>query len=84
MVDEFRRGAFGIKRTSAKFARSPVDLTLEQTINADTSNQLTDNLAVDSISERLDSIIKAIKEAMDPFDDAIDKELLFNKLLISS
>lgn len=122
LVDEFRRGAFGIKRTSAKFARSPVDLTLEQTINADASNQLTDNLAVDSISARqrwalshsmrtkilttikenigltkkddtshslqkskikkdkesLDSIIKAIREAMNPFDDAIDKKLLFN------
>lgn len=52
LVDEFRRGAFGIKRTNANFARSPIDLTLEQTINADASNQLTDNLAVNSISAR--------------------------------
>lgn len=52
LVREFRRGAFGIRRTNAKFARSPVDLTLEQTINADASNQFTDNLAVDSISVR--------------------------------
>lgn len=29
LVDEFLRGVFGIKRTNAKFARSPVDLTLQ-------------------------------------------------------
>ncbi|CAG4981938.1 unnamed protein product [Colias eurytheme] len=52
LITEFRRGAFGIRRTSAAFARSPVDLTLEQTINADASNELTDNLAADSISAR--------------------------------
>ncbi|CAG9765728.1 unnamed protein product [Ceutorhynchus assimilis] len=52
LVAEFRRGAFGIRRTKANFARSPVDLTLEQTINADASNQLIDNLAVSSISAR--------------------------------
>lgn len=52
LITEFRRGAFGIRRTSATFARSPVDLTLEQTINADASNELTNNLAADSISAR--------------------------------
>lgn len=52
LVAEFYRGAFGIKRTDMNFARSPVDLTLEQIINADASNQLTDNLAADSISAR--------------------------------
>lgn len=122
LISEFRRGAFGIRRTKTNFARSPVDLTLEQTINADASNQLTDNLAADSISARqrwalshsmrtkilstikenigltkkddtshslqtskikkdkknLDSIIKAIKDMMNPFDDTIDKDILFN------
>ncbi|KAH9637764.1 hypothetical protein HF086_007793 [Spodoptera exigua] len=52
LIAEFRRGAFGIRRTAANFSRSPVDLTLEQTINADASNQLADNLAADSISAR--------------------------------
>ncbi|CAG4986066.1 unnamed protein product [Colias eurytheme] len=47
-----RRGAFEIRRTAVNFARSPVDLTLEQTINADASNQLADNLAADSIYAR--------------------------------
>lgn len=51
LVHEFRRGAFEIKSTNANSARSPVDLTLEQIINTDASNQLTDNLAVDSISQ---------------------------------
>lgn len=122
LVAEFRRGAFGIRRTAANFARSPVDLTLEQTINADASNQLADNLAADSISARqrwalshsmrtkiltsikqkigltkeddtshslqrskikkdkknLQSIIEAIKCTMNPFDDTIDKDTLFN------
>lgn len=51
MVDELRRGAFGIKKKKqVYFAHSPVNLTLEGTINADASSQLTDNLAVDSIS----------------------------------
>ena len=52
LVTEFRRGAFGIRRTKVNFARSPVDLTLELTINADASNQLSNNLAADSISTR--------------------------------
>lgn len=41
LVDSFRRGAFGIKRTEKNFSRSPVDLTLEQTINADAANTST-------------------------------------------
>ncbi|XP_077276997.1 uncharacterized protein LOC143905452 [Temnothorax americanus] len=52
VVSEFRRGAFGIRRTKCGFSRSPVDLTLEQTINADASNQLTYNFAAESISAR--------------------------------
>lgn len=41
LVSEFRRGAFGVKRTSNSLARLPVDLTLEQTINGDAANTLT-------------------------------------------
>ena len=122
LVSEFRRGAFGIRRTKANFARSPVDLTLEQTTNADASNQLSDYLTADSISARqrwtlshsmrtkilsciknnaglshkddtshslqkssinkdkkcLQSIMEAIQNTMNPFDDAIDKNILFN------
>lgn len=52
LLQEFRKGAFGIRRTEANFARSPVDLTLEQTINADASNQLTNNLTANSVSAR--------------------------------
>lgn len=35
--------------TKTNFARSPVDLTLEQIINAAAGNQLSDNLTVDSL-----------------------------------
>lgn len=122
LIAEFHRGAFGIRRTQANFSRSPVDLTLEQTINADANNELTNNLAVESISARqrwalshsmrtkiltavkeniglskkddtshslqkskinkdnknLQSIIQAIKNTMNPFDDNVDKNILFN------
>ncbi|KAF2885473.1 hypothetical protein ILUMI_20701 [Ignelater luminosus] len=52
VVSKFRREVFGVRRTKSCFSRSPVDLTLEQTINADASNQLTYNLAAESISVR--------------------------------
>lgn len=38
---EFENGALSIRRTTKNFCRSPVDLTLEQTINADAANKLT-------------------------------------------
>lgn len=41
LLQEFREGAFGIRRTKSSLGRSPVDLTLEQTINADAGNTLT-------------------------------------------
>lgn len=41
LLQDFKRGAFGVKRTSGNFARLPVDITLEQTINADAANSMT-------------------------------------------
>lgn len=41
LIAEFRQGAFGVRRTNSCLGRSPVDLTLEQTINADAGNTLT-------------------------------------------
>ena len=38
---EFRNGRFGIKTMSKNFSRMPIDLTLEQTINADAASQRT-------------------------------------------
>lgn len=35
------KGSFGIKRTRKPFSKQPIDLTLEQTINADAANKLT-------------------------------------------
>nr|CAH7755290.1 unnamed protein product [Callosobruchus chinensis] len=34
-------GTFGVKRTDKPYSRQPIDLTLEQTINADAANKLT-------------------------------------------
>ena len=41
LAEEFKRGMFGIKRTFNSFSRVPVDLTLEQTVNADAARRLT-------------------------------------------
>lgn len=39
--DEFANGALSIRRTKRNFCRSPIDLTLEQTINSNAANKLT-------------------------------------------
>lgn len=39
--DGFQQGYFGIKRTTKPFSRQPIDLVLEQTINADAARRLT-------------------------------------------
>lgn len=41
LLQEFQNGALSIRRTTKNFCRSPVDLTLEQTINANAANKLT-------------------------------------------
>ena len=41
LEQDFQNGFFGIKRTSKPFSRQPIDLTLEQTINADAARTLT-------------------------------------------
>lgn len=38
---EFEEGALSVRRTPKNFCRSPIDLTLEQTINANSANKLT-------------------------------------------
>ena len=41
VYQEFKKGMFCIKRSSTSFSRSPIDLALEQTINADAANKGT-------------------------------------------
>ena len=41
VYDKFKKGCFGIKRTKKDFSRLPIDLTLEQTVNADAASQKT-------------------------------------------
>lgn len=38
---QFESGALSIRRTPKNFCRSPIDLTLEQTVNANAANKLT-------------------------------------------
>ena len=39
--DLLQAGAFSVRRTSTSFSRTPVDMTLEQTVNADAASRLT-------------------------------------------
>ncbi|GFV74273.1 hypothetical protein TNCV_5127171 [Trichonephila clavipes] len=41
LFEEFQKGFFGIQRTYKPFSKQPIDLVLEQTINADTDRRLT-------------------------------------------
>lgn len=41
LEEDFKSGCFGIKRTDKSFSRIPIDLTLEQTINADAAKRLS-------------------------------------------
>lgn len=38
---DFENGALSVRRTNKSFCRSPIDLTLEQTINSNAANKLT-------------------------------------------
>ncbi|GFY05336.1 hypothetical protein TNCV_2207821 [Trichonephila clavipes] len=40
LYEGFKQGFFGIKRTTKPFSRQPIDLVLEQTINADAARKL--------------------------------------------
>ncbi|XP_072754742.1 uncharacterized protein [Anoplolepis gracilipes] len=121
LLSHFMRGAFGVKRTNNKFSRSPVDLTLKQTINAtsfltgvthftnsvsvrqrcalshsmrtkiisrlfeelkitssnDTVREL-ENPRIEKDKKALENIIIKIKENLNPFDNTIECEYLYN------
>ena len=44
VYDGFKKGCFGIKRTKEDFSRLPIDLTLEQTVNADAASQVESHI----------------------------------------
>ncbi|CAG9771355.1 unnamed protein product [Ceutorhynchus assimilis] len=53
LKEQFEKGSIGIRRTSKPFSRQPIDLVLQQTINADTANKLTGIIqSTNSISAR--------------------------------
>eukprot|EP00794_Sanderia_malayensis_P015514 gene15514-17096_t len=53
VYEEFQKKWFAVKRTTKSFSRTPIDLTLEQTINADAASQRTGISALtNSISAR--------------------------------
>lgn len=44
--DDFVNGILSVRRTERPFSRLPIDLTLEQTINADAASKLTGNATI--------------------------------------
>ncbi|KAG5867933.1 hypothetical protein JTB14_018059 [Gonioctena quinquepunctata] len=50
LKEEFQKGCLGVKRTDKSFNRIPIDLILEQTINADAARSIT--TMTNSISAR--------------------------------
>lgn len=46
ITQEFENGIISVRRTSKPFSRLPIDLTLEQTINADAANTATGKILV--------------------------------------
>ena len=53
IFQDFKNGSFAMKQTNKPFSRSPIDLTLEQTINADVACQRRGIIALtNSISAR--------------------------------
>ena len=51
--NDFKNGWFSVSRTRKSFSSTPIDLTLEQTINADSVSQhLGISAITDSISAR--------------------------------
>lgn len=53
LKEQFEKGSIGIRRTSKPFSRQPIDLVLEQTINADAANKLAGIIqSTNSISAR--------------------------------
>ena len=123
VFDDFKKGWFAIKRTEKPFSATPIDLTLEQTINADAASQkigissMTNSISarqrwsqshylrtaiISDVYEELgmtkkDDLTKDLKtykvkkdnadfqkvrtmirDTMNPFDNNIGKEYLFN------
>ncbi|GFW84840.1 uncharacterized protein TNCV_681281 [Trichonephila clavipes] len=53
LFEEFQKGFFGIQRTYKNFSKQPIDLVLDQTINADAARKLTGIIQItNSISAR--------------------------------
>ena len=89
VYDEFKKGCFGIKRTKKDFSRLPIDLTLEQTVNADAASQKTGiSYFTNSISARqrwADSHFGGFSEVLNKLDittkEDISQELKPNRIM---
>ena len=62
VYDEFKKGCFGIKRTKKDFSRLPIDLTLEQTVNADAASQVESHILQIQYLQGSDGLIVILSE----------------------
>ncbi|CAH2242984.1 jg13427 [Pararge aegeria aegeria] len=77
LFEGFQQGYFGIKRTTKPFSRQPIDLVLEQTINADAARRLT------GVIHFTNSILARQRWArnhdfLNPFSSEVPKDHLIN------
>lgn len=59
LVDEFKKGSFGIRRTEKPHSRIPIDLTLEQTINNHMARTMT---GVVNLSDNFESRQRSLEK----------------------
>jgi hypothetical protein len=52
ITEQFEKGMISIRRTNKSFSRTPIDLVVEQTINAEAANRSRGNMCAFCFSKR--------------------------------
>ncbi|GFX38378.1 uncharacterized protein TNCV_2343541 [Trichonephila clavipes] len=84
LKNDFMNGCFGIKRTDKPFSSTPIDLTLETTINAEAARCLSDVSAdlqpnrINIYGKQLSDFNEIFENNINPFDESLDKDSLYN------
>ncbi|GFY41710.1 hypothetical protein TNIN_279931 [Trichonephila inaurata madagascariensis] len=60
LFEEFQKRFFGIQRTYKPFSKQPIDLVLEQTINADAARRLTGIIQFSILSQHINNGLLAM------------------------
>ncbi|GFS56744.1 hypothetical protein TNCV_2221791 [Trichonephila clavipes] len=83
LKNDFTNGCFGIKRNDKLFSRITIDLTLEQTINAEAAGRLSDVSAdlqpnrIKIYGKQIADFLEIFEKNINPFDESLDKDSLY-------